>query len=414
MRRDLTVLEVKALVKPGVYRVSRNLYLQVACRTGPTTEVGPGSQASAGSRSWLFRYMLRGQARYQGLGSCELVTLAEARQKALGGRRLIAGGIDPLAERRSAKAKPVTFADCAERYIAAHAPGWRNPKHRAQWTATLATYANPVIGQLPVGAIDTAAVMQVLEPIWATKPETASRVRGRIEAILDWATSCGHRQGDNPARWRGHLQRLLPARSKVAPVEHHAAMAYTDMPVFMAQLHDQAGTGARCLELVILTAARTGEAIGARWEEIDLKARTWTVPASRMKGGKQHVVPLSEPAIALLTALPRSGDLVFEGARTGKPISNMAMMMLLRRMGHGNLTVHGFRSGFRDWAAETTAHANHVVEMALAHTVGNGVEAAYRRGDLLEKRRQLMADWAAFCGPRVAASHLRLDVVSSN
>jgi integrase len=380
--RDLTALAVKALTKPGVYRVSRNLYLQVT---------------DTGGRSWLFRYMLRGLPRYQGLGACDLVTLAEAREKVLAGRRLAAAGIDPLAERRAAKAKLVTFADCAERYIAAHQAGWKNDKHRAQWGSTLATYVNPVIGQLPVDAIDTGLVMKLLEPIWSTKPETASRVRGRIESILDWATARGYRQGDNPARWRGHLQRLLPARSKVAPVEHHAALPYAEMPAFMTTLRQQAGTGARALELTILTAARTGEAIGARWDEIDMKARTWTVPSGRMKSGKPHTVPLSEQAVALLAALPRGGALVFENSRAGQPISNMAMTMTLRRMGRDELTVHGFRSTFRDWAAEQTGHPNHVVEMALAHTIGNGVEAAYRRGDLLEKRRLLMRDWAAYC-----------------
>jgi integrase len=249
-----------------------------------------------------------------------------------------------------------------------------------------------------VAAIDTALIMQILEPIWTAKPETASRVRGRVETILDWAAARGYRQGDNPARWRGHLQRLLPARAKVAPVNHHAALLYGSLPGFMAKLRQQAGTGARCLELTVLTAARTGEAIGARWDEIDMQARTWTVPASRMKSGRPHTVPLSDQATALLAALPRSGELVFEGARAGRPISNMAMMMTLRRMGRGNLTVHGFRSAFRDWAAEQTSHPNHVVEMALAHAIGDKVEAAYRRGDLLAKRRSLMQDWAKYCG----------------
>ena len=377
--RDLTVREVAGLFRVGQHRVSRNLYVQVT----PT-----------GTKSWLFRYMWQGAPRWIGLGPIDLVNLAQARVKALAYRRCLHEGTDP----RATRTKAIVFADCAGRYIAAHAAGWRNGKHRAQWTATIETYANPVIGHIPVAAIDTALIMQILEPIWTTKPETASRVRGRIESILDWAAARGYRQGDNPARWRGHLQRLLPARAKIAPVNHHAALAYGEVPGFMAALRQQAGISARCLELTILTAARTGEALGARWDEIDMTARTWTIPGSRMKSGRPHTVPLSDQAVALLAAMPRSGELVFEGARRGRPISNMAMMMLLRRMGRGDLTVHGFRSAFRDWAAEQTSHPNHVVEMALAHTIGDKVEAAYRRGDLLAKRRALMQDWAGYCG----------------
>ena len=240
--------------------------------------------------------------------------------------------------------------------------------------------------------------MQIIEPLWTTKTETASRLRGRLESILDWATARNYRTGENPARWRGHLDKLLPKRSKVAPVNHHDALPYAELPAFMQQLRGQAGVAAQCLEFTILTAARTGEAIGAQWSEIDLEARTWRVPAERMKGGKEHTVPLSDRAIEILAALPRSGgDVVFENGRAGHPISNMAMIMTLRRMGRGDLTVHGFRSTFRDWAAEQTHHQNHVVEMALAHTIGDKVEAAYRRGELLAKRRELMDDWASYC-----------------
>lgn len=234
------------------------------------------------------------------------------------------------------------------------------------------------------------------EPLWSTKTETASRLRGRLESILDWATARGYRTGENPARWRGHLDQLLPQRSKVAPVQHHSALPYAELPAFMTELRAQDGLSARALEFTILTAARSGEALGARWSEIDLKARTWTVPASRMKGGKEHVVPLSERVVKIVTTIPRSGDLLFEGAR-GRPLSDMSMTMLLRRMRNGAYKVHGFRSTFRDWTAEQTSYPNHVAEMALAHTIGDKVEAAYRRGDLIEKRRGLMDEWARYC-----------------
>jgi integrase len=387
--RPLTVKQVAALTGPGSYRASRNLYVQI----------GP-----AGTKSWLFRYMHNGRAHGMGLGSLELVTLAEARDKALLCRKMLLDGIDPLEARRSKQvqalltaARQITFSDCAERYIAAHGIGWRNSKHRQQWTNTLKSYAYPVIGDLPVAAIDTGVVMQVLEPIWTTKTETASRLRGRIESILDWATARRHRQGENPARWRGHLDQLLPARSKVAPTEHHQALPYAELPAFMAQLRDQAGTAARCLELAILTATRSGETRGAKWSELELEAKTWKIPAARMKRVKDHSVPLSDRTLEILSALPRSGDYLFETGRAGKPISDMGMTMTLRRMGRGGITVHGFRSTFRDWAAEQTNYQNHVVEMALAHTIGDKVEAAYRRGDLLAKRRELMSDWAGYC-----------------
>ena len=293
----------------------------------------------------------------------------------------------------------MTFAACAERYIASHKVGWRNPKHAAQWPATLGTYVYPVFGSLPVQAVDVGLVMKAIEPIWVQKPETAGRVRGRIERVLDWATARGYRQGENPARWRGHLENLLPKKSKVRRVEHHAALPYVEIGAFMAELRQQEGVPARALEFAILTAARTGEVIGAKWDEIDLDERLWTVPAERMKAGKEHRVPLSDVALAIVEERRKiqQDDHIFPGGKAGRPISNMAMLMLLRRMGRGDLTAHGFRSSFRDWAAERTTFPAEVAEMALAHTVSDKVEAAYRRGDLFQKRRYLMEAWAKFC-----------------
>jgi integrase len=387
-RHKLTAKQVAAITTKGRYGDGGGLWLQVS-DTG---------------KSWLFRYMLLGHARAMGLGPVDLVSLAEGREEAQRCRKLLLKRIDPLDERRRQEIEMVnarrqkqriTFRECAESYLACNGK-WRNAKHAAQWSSTLKTYAYPTLGDMPVAEVDTAAVLRVLEPIWRTKTETASRVRGRIERVLAWAQVKGHRSGDNPARWTGHLREALPSRSEIQPVNHHGALPYAELPAFMVALGQQIGVAARCLEFTILTAARTGEAIGARWSEIDLKARTWTVPAQRMKANKQHVVPLSDAALALLAALPRSSDLLFEGARAGRPISNMAMAMVLRRMGHAAITVHGFRSTFRDWAAEQTNHPNHVVEMALAHTIGDKVEAAYRRGELLTKRRKLMTDWACY------------------
>jgi integrase len=392
--KDWTVKQVEAVKAPcPPQRVSKNLYLQV-------------EEAAGGgvTKSWLFRYMRHGRPRWHGLGPLDLVTLAEAREAALACRKMLRDGVDPIdakrAERmqaRIASASAMTFKDCAERYISAHRAGWRNDKHAGQWEATLQTYAYPVFGALPVAAIDTALVMKALEPIWTDKPETASRVRGRIESVLDWATVRQFRAGDNPGRWRGHLQKILPARAKVRAVNHHAALPYADVPGFMAELRDQHGTAARCLEFVILTAARTGEAIGAKWSEIDFAAKLWRVPAERMKASKEHVVPLSDRAIEILNGLPRTGDFVFAGARERRPLSNTAMLMLMRRMGRGDLTTHGFRSTFKDWASETTSHADIVSEMALAHTIPEKVQKAYRRGDLLTKRTRLTRDWGRYC-----------------
>jgi integrase len=333
------------------------------------------------------------------------VTLLEARDHASALHRLIRQGVDPLAAKRrerqeimAASAKATSFLTAADRYLAAHRSAWRNAKHRQQWENTLKTYAYPVMGSLSVAAIDTAIVMQAIEPLWSTKPETANRLRGRIESILDWATARGYRQGENPARWKGHLANLLPKKSKVRRVEHHAALPYAEIGSFVVELRQQDGIAARALEFAILTAGRTGEVLGARWDELNLTERLWIIPGVRMKAGKEHRVPLSERAIEILEEMAtlRTGDYVFPGMRNGKPLSNMALLMTLRRMGRGDLTAHGFRSCFSDWCAEQTNFPAEVREMALAHTIGDKVEAAYRRGDLFQKRQQVMDAWAAF------------------
>jgi integrase len=389
---------VRRLKKPGFHADGGQLYVQVS-RTG--------------SKSWLFRFARQGRERWMGLGPYPDVSLAEARQKAFDARRLLRDGLDPIEARRGARmaarleeARGLTFKDCAERYIAAHEAGWRNAKHRAQWRSTLGTYAYPELGNLSVAAADTALVMKTLEPIWQAKPETAGRVRGRIEAVLDWAKARHYRTGDNPARWRGHLDKLLPARRRLARVKHHAALPWRNLPAFMVELRGQTGTSARALEFAILTAARTGEVLGATWTEIDMGAKAWSVPAERMKGGRTHRVPLCERTVEILDALPRGGDYVFGGTRARKPLSQMALLMTLRRMKRDDLTVHGFRSTFRDWAAECTSFPREVAEAALAHVIPDKVEAAYRRGDLFERRRQLMEAWSGYCAskPRNATS----------
>jgi len=336
------------------------------------------------------------------------VSLLEARKRASERRLQRHDGIDPIEARRAERlkvrleaAKTITFKECAEGYIKAHRAGWRNGKHASQWEATLATYAEPIIGKLSVQAIDTALVLKVLEPIWTEKPETAGRVRGRMESILDWAKVRGYRMGENPARWKGHLDHLLPARSKVQKVEHHAALPYAELPGFLVSLREQEGVAARALEFLLLTGARTGEVIGARWNELDLLDKTWTLPAARMKAGREHRVPLSFRALAILEKMQahRHGDdgFVFPGGKAGRPLSNMAFLMLLRRMDRGDLTAHGFRATFKTWASERTGFQNEIVEATLAHVVGNKVEQAYQRGDMFEKRRRLMQQWATFC-----------------
>jgi integrase len=346
--------------------------------------------------------------------------LAAARQKASEARRLRADGIDPIDTRRAHRqrerldaAKTVTFRECTEAFIGAKGAGWRSVKHAHDWRASLEQHAYPVIGELSVGSIDTPLVLKVLEPIWTTTTETASRLRGRIENVLDWAKVRGHRHGDNPARWRGHLDHLLPRRSKVRPVVHHAALPYAELPAFMGRLKVEEGVAARALEFTILTAARSGETFLATWNEIDEGNMVWTVPASRMKAGEEHRVPLSDSALSCLEAMrPLASEtegLVFPGFKRGRPLGHMAMRQLLSHMHRSDLTVHGFRSSFRDWAAETTHFSNEMVEMALAHAVGSKVEAAYRRGDLFLKRRQLMDAWAEFLGGPAADNIVSLD-----
>lgn len=389
--KELTTRKVASLIKEGKAGTTGDgdgLYLQVARN---------------GSPSWLYRFQLNGKRRNMGLGSCTLVTLAEAREKAADARKLVSAGLDPIEVRKeqdnAVKAATVTFNDCTSDYIAAHRSGWKNAKHAQQWENTLATYAAPVIGKLPPQDVTTAHILQILQPIWSQKPETASRLRNRIELVLDAAKARALRDGENPARWRGHLDKLLPKRAKVRKIEHHPALPWRELPAFMEEIRKHADLTYKAMCLTILTACRTSEVLGARWAEIDREARTWTIPGTRMKAGKEHRVPLPQTIITLLDTLPQLDDspYLFPGARKGRPLSNMAMLMGLRRMGRGDLTMHGFRSTFRDWAAECTPHPNFVVEMALAHAVGNAVEAAYRRGDLFEKRRQLIEDWVEYC-----------------
>lgn len=375
--------------KPGLYSDGDGLYLRVK----------PPSAAS-----WVYRYMLRGKAREMGLGSYPAVSLEAARDKAREGRELKAKGIDPIEERARVERSQAllegrTFRFCATAYIAANKEGWRNAKHASQWTATLETYAMPTIGDVPVSEIDRSRVIQVLEPIWTTKTETARRLRGRIEAVLDWAIAREYRTGENPARWKGALGKALPVRPKTKTLTHHAALPYANLPALFAKLGEDSGVVSRALKFTVLTAARTGEAIAAHWSEIDLDAGVWTVPGSRMKTGREHRVPLSKPAVAILhrqRELTAGKGYVFAG-RPKKHISNMSMLMLLRRVGSDDITVHGFRSTFRDWVEESTNYAGTVAEAALAHVVGDKVEAAYRRGDLFEKRRKLMAAWGTYC-----------------
>lgn len=405
VHEKLTAVTVRTTKKPGYHIDGEGLYLQIL---------------KSGAKSWVFRYMLRGRAREMGLGSVGTISLAQARAVAAVQRTLLQEGTDPIDARNLRAAseaadstKTKTFKECAEAYIKAHRGGWKNEKHAAQWESTLRDYAyywptdaakaegerRPLLRDLLVSQIDTGLVLQALEPIWSTKPETASRLRGRIENILDWARVRGFRDGENPARWRGHLDKLLPRRSKVAMVKHHPALPYTAIGGFMSKLRTEEGMAARALEFIILSAARTNEAIGATWDEIDLDQAVWTIPAGRMKARRPHRVPLSAPAVALLRTLKaqRLNDFVFAGMKKDKPLSNMACLALLERMGQASITVHGFRSTFRDWAYEQTNFPREIVEAALAHTLKDKAEAAYRRGEALEKRAALMGAWASFC-----------------
>jgi integrase len=403
-RNGLTDRMVKQARKPGVLIDGAGLRLRVT--------VNPNTKDVR--KSWVLRVTVKGgPIREIGLGSADDVPLAEARERATEARKLARDGVDPIAARDANRAqraleaaRAMTFQQCAEALIASHEAGWKNAKHRQQWANTLKTYVYPVFGNLPVQAIDVTLVMKAIEPIWQTKTETASRVRQRIESVLDWAAVRGYRQGENPARWRGHLQRALPARTKIQKVKHHAALPFAELPAFMKELRAMSGDSARALEFAILTATRTNETLKARWSEIDLKTKVWTIPGDRMKTGREHRVPLQAAAVAVLDKLRAAhpnGDWVFPGPGRGQTLSSMALLMTLRRMKRGDLTTHGFRSTFRDWAAEQTAFPREVAEAALAHAIGDKTEAAYRRGDALEKRRKLMEAWAGYATAPVRA-----------
>lgn len=395
--KELGPLAIKRLTAAGLHPVGgvAGLMLQVS----PT-----------GTRSWLLRVKVGDKRREIGLGAYPGVGVALAREKAQQTRDDIARGIDPVAQRAAArqaiveqqqeeKALAWTFKRCAEAYIKAKKPGWRNAKHGTQWANTLATYAYPVIGEVLVRHVNITHITSIIEPHWATKNETINRVRNRIELVLDWATVRKLRSGDNPARWKGNLDKLLAARKIVGAVTGHRAIATKDLHAFMQDLQAVPGTSARCLEFVVLTACRSGEARLATWAEIDTKAKTWAIPGARMKSGRPHNVPLSDEVVALLQALPRleGSDLLFPGAKEGKPLSDMSLSAVMRRMGV-DAVPHGFRASFSSWCASSTAYPSEVREMALAHAIGDGTVAAYQRSDLFEKRRSLMADWAKFLG----------------
>lgn len=372
-----------------------------------------------GARSWLFRATFKGRRRDFGLGGFPEVSLAKARDKADALRAQLDDGKDPVAERAKAKAAGLTFRQAAKAYIDAKGHEWRNDKHRRQWTQTLETYAHPVLGDLDVADIETTHVLAVLEPIWATKTETARRTRQRIEAVLNYAKAIKARTGENPAAWQGNLDAALAAPKKVSRPKHHAALPWKEVGAFYVALAEQKGMGALALRFAILTAARSGEVRGAAWDEIDLDERTWTIPAERMKAGRPHRVPLSDAAIevvrfARLHGAAKHATLVFPGDRAGKPLSDMTLTGVLRRMGRDDLTVHGFRSTFRDWVSEATSFGRDIAEAALAHVVGDETEAAYRRGDLFAKRRKLMAHWANHCArTSPTAKSAQLDRLSS-
>ncbi|WP_145006014.1 tyrosine-type recombinase/integrase [Pseudomonas oryzihabitans] len=401
----LTARSLDKLIKeasPGLIGDGGGLYLQVG---------------KTGGLSWLYRFQLNGSRRAMGLGKHPEVSLAQARERAANARKQVADGIDPIEAKehaqlaaKAAQNKALTFQQCAAEYIDAHRSSWKSTKHAQQWENTLSTYAYPFIGDKPVSAVATDDVLTILKPIWASKNETASRVRNRIELIIAAAKARKRFEGENPAQWKGHLDKLLAKRKQVAQVEHHAALPYSQLPTFWRSLETAEGMAAKALQFTILTACRTSEVLNAQWSEMDLDSALWTIPASRMKARREHKVPLSNAAVAVLERLARVQDnpFVFPGMKEGRPLSNLAMLMLLRRMDLGHLTVHGFRSSFRDWAAEETAFPNMVAEMALAHTVGSAVEAAYRRGDLLEKRRAMMQAWADYVETQPATNVVQL------
>ncbi|GAO73419.1 MULTISPECIES: site-specific integrase [Comamonas] len=388
--KELSALQVSRLTESGHHAVGgvTGLYLYIT----PT-----------GARSWVLRTLIAGKRRHMGLGAFPSVTLAMAREKARAARSEVEAGVDPIAARievvkklKEENLNAVTFESAAKAYIDAHGDTWKNPKHRAQWSATLATYAFPVIGSLQTAHVTQAHVLAVLEPIWKTKNETAARLRGRIESVLDWATVRGYREGENPARWKGRLDKLLPAPGKIQKTVHRKALTIDAVPQFMRDLRDKEGIAARALEFVVLTAARSGEVRGATWSEIDLDAAVWVVPGDRMKAGREHRVPLCAQAVELLKKMPRfvGNEHVFPSPR-GKVLSDMALLAVMRRM-EVDAVPHGFRSTFRDWVGERTDYPRELAEQALAHTLESKVEAAYRRGDALEKRRTMMQEWSDF------------------
>lgn len=394
MANDKLVPVTLMKLKDGWHSDGNNLYLFVR----------------GDSRSWVFRYVgLDGKRKNMGLGALPSVSLALARKEAVKLREQLkhpSEPIDPLAARKQKQAsnkltarKLMSFKNCALAYIEAHRTEWRSSKHVQQWENTLSGYAYPIFGDLPVSMVDDVLVLKVLMPIWGEKTETAKRLRGRIESVLDWATFSKFRSGENPARWKGHLENSLAKPSKISKVKHHSALPYIELGAFMVDLRNCAGMGARALEFAILTAARSGEVRGATWDEFDLAGRVWAISAERMKAEKEHRVPLSDAVITLLKALPHQDDstLVFPSSKDGVPLSDMTLTAVLRRMGRSGITAHGFRSTFRDWTAEATSFPHEMAEMALAHSVGNKVEAAYRRGDMLEKRLRMMQDWASYC-----------------
>lgn len=387
---------VRAKTTKGLFADGGGLYLQVS---------------TSGSKSWIFRFKRDGKTRDMGLGGWPAISLADAREKASEARKRLGEGKDPIAARDAALAqakleasRTITFKDCAEALIGSHETSWRNPKHRQQWRNTLTTYAHPIIGHLPVAAVDTALVLKIVEPIWQTKTETASRVRGRIERVLSWAKARGYRQGENPAQWRGHLDQILPPPSKVSPVVHHPALPYSRLPAFVARLRARNGASVRALEFTILTAARTNESLGSRFDEIDRRTRLWTVPADRMKGNREHNVPLCDRALAIVDEMSalRISPYIFPGMKKNEPLSDMAMLELVRGFDLSDnagaaITVHGFRSTFKDWCMEQTAFPDFLSEMALAHISGDKAREAYARAELVDKRRVLMNGWAEYC-----------------
>jgi integrase len=400
IKGKLTAAGIKSIEKPGLIGDGNGLYLEA--RKGSTGV----------TKSWIFRYGAGegGKTRYHGLGRYPDVSLAEARQKVAELRAGLLNGIDPIdakhakrAAAQSEAAKAMTFDQCAVAYIAAHRASWRNAVHAGQWKTTLAVYASPVFGHLPVAAIDTNLVLKAIEPIWPTKTETASRLRARIENILDWAKARGLRDGENPARWRGHIAKLLPVRSRVRKVKNHRALPFDELPAFLAELRQRQGITPKAFEFLILTAARTDEVLGARWSEFDLQAKVWSVPCERMKGGREHRVPLTPAALAILAGMAavRVNDFVFPG-RTGAGLSSSSLAICLNHtMGRADITTHGFRATFKTWAGERTGFPRELAEVALAHRIGDETERAYQRGDLLEKRRKLMDAWATFANKPV-------------